>query len=390
MRFPAAYTGIIGFKPSYGLLSRWGVVAYANSLDTVGLIAHSVPRLRSLFRSTSAGHLVGEPVSINKLGTSVRGKNPSTTGYVVPLPRDDFHDPTIVSKSTFDRRMDKTKSKIEDSVRSMTPERQYYRVGVPKEYNTKELDPTIRRVWLEVLQALYNSGHTIHPVSLPTTQMALSAYYVIAAAEASSNLAKYDGVRYGKPSTDGSHGQASFAATRASHLGEEVRRRILLGSYTLSAGAIDNYFIKAQKVRRLIQKDFNKVFRSSSPLLDSGTSVENEEGVDFLLTPTTPTFPPTLSFLKSRSPLDTFADDAFTVPASLAGLPAISVPILQFGSMVTPATAPDVLPSVGLQIVGQYGSDFTVINFAERLQYELRTTRQRTEQATSAKDPIGG
>ena len=383
MRFPAAYTGIVGFKPSYGLLSRWGVVAYANSLDTVGLMAHTVPRLRNLFRSTSAGQVVGKPFSITDSGSYWREKSPSTTDHVVPVPRDDFHDPTLVSKGTFDRRVDNNRSKIEESISSM-PNRRYYRVGVPREYNTKELDPTIRKIWLEALQALFKSGHTIHPVSLPTTQMALSAYYVIAAAEASSNLAKYDGVRYGKPSADGLPGQASFAATRASHLGEEVRRRILLGSYTLSAGAIDNYFIKAQKVRRLIQHDFNKIFRLSNPLLNSENFVGNVDGVDFLLTPTTPTFPPTLSSLKSRNPVDTFADDALTVPANLAGLPAISVPISQSGSMVK-ATSP-----VGLQIVGQYGSDLTVINFAERLQHELRTARQDTEQATSAKDSIGG
>ena len=333
MRLPAAYNGIHGFKPSYGLLSRWGVVAYANSLDTVGLMASTLPGIGIAFTM-----LLKAPLQ-------------KKTRSLYTLVQDTFRDPTVV------KRVAETMLK-ESRALSMT-----YRIGVPKEYNTKEMDPRIRSVWLKALEALQRHGHSIHLVSLPTTQIALSAYYVIAAAEASSNLAKYDGVRYGRLHNHESSGLASFAEMRGLFLGQEVKRRILLGSYTLSAGAIDNHFIKAQKVRRLVQADFNKVFRRSNPLVDRRNAIANEEGVDFLLTPTAPTLPPTLSSLSSKSSVHTFSDDVLTVPASLAGLPAYSFPL--HGFRKTPVAFPE-LKHIGLQVIGQYGSDLEVLSAVSR------------------------
>ena len=338
MRLPAAYNGVRGFKPSYGLLSRWGVVAYANSLDTVGLMARSDIAMYNAFRA-----LLMAPFP--KISSS-----PNT------LVQDALRDPTVVERvaEAVVKRVAEAFSNSEFRVKLLRK----FRIGVPKEYNTKEMDPSIRSVWLKGLQALQQDGHSIHSVSLPTTQIALSAYYVIAAAEASSNLAKYDGVRYGKPRNFASSGLASFAETRGLFFGQEVKRRILLGSYTLSAGAIDNNFIKAQKVRRLVQADFNKVFRRSSPLVDRQNAIANEEGVDFLLTPTATTLPPTLSSLSCKSSVDTFSDDVLTVPASLAGLPAYSIPV--HCSKKHSRAYPE-LYHIGLQVIGQYGDDMDVL-----------------------------
>lgn len=345
MRLPAAYNGIHGFKPSYGLLSRWGVVAYANSLDTVGLMAHGFHGIYEAFCA-----LLIAPLQ----------KTPSPPDTLV---QDVFRDPTVVKRvaETVDPRAFSSYYQVELL-------RRKFRIGVPKEYNTEEMDPSIRSVWLKGLQALQRFGHSIHLVSLPTTQIALSAYYVIAAAEASSNLAKYDGVRYGKLHNHGSSGLASFTETRGLLLGQEVKRRILLGSYTLSAGAIDNHFIKAQKVRRLVQADFNKVFRLSNPLVDRQNAIANEEGVDFLLTPTAPTLPPTLSSLSSKSSVDAFSDDVLTVPASLAGLPAYSIPVHSAG--YDKVAYPE-LKHIGLQVIGQYGSDAELLGASRHLQRKI-------------------
>ena len=211
-------------------------------------------------------------------------------------------------------------------------------------------------------------GHTLHPVNLPTTQHALSAYYVLAPAEASSNLAKYDGVRYGSRAEgiDGTPSSVLFAETRGRFLGPEVKRRILLGAFTLSADAIDNYFIQAQKVRRLVSEDFNSVFTAPNPLIDAYE--KNEESVDVLLCPTAPTLPPSLSEVNHQEPLDAYMNDVFTVPASLAGLPAISVPM--------PILEEDrnhflrdsgITETAGMQIIGQFGHDSLVLDVARQL-----------------------
>lgn len=244
-----------------------------------------------------------------------------------------------------------------------------YRIGIPREYNIKELDPIIRQAWLKTLIRLQADKYEIRVVSLPTTQAALSAYYIIAPAEASSNLAKYDGVRFGSKFSDRqTTDDVLYAVTRGNGLGKEVRRRILLGSYSLSAAAIDNHFIKAQKVRRLVQQDFNRVFARRHPLLDNEEQCDDSTGVDVIMSPTVPSLPPTLRSITNNSSVDAYSDDVFTVPASLAGLPAISLPVpidLNDGDRD--------LETTGLQIIGQYGDDHSILDLARKVQDHYTT-----------------
>ncbi|OCK86307.1 glutamyl-tRNA amidotransferase [Lepidopterella palustris CBS 459.81] len=336
VRLPAAYTGVVGFKPSYGLLSRWGVIAYANSLDTVGILARDTQSARKLFTALNAH---------------------------------DPQDPTSLRPSTRARL---------SSVLVRTPRKHPLRIGIPIEYNITELHPTVHATWIATLRLLAQHGHTLKPVYLPTTQHALSAYYILAPAEASSNLAKYDGVRYGSrvPGPDGSPSTNSvlFAATRGAGFGPEVKRRILLGTYTLSAEAIDNYFIQAQKVRRLVQADFDNTFRLPNvlldPILDKATPTESdndggENRVDVLVCPTAPTLPPTLASLQLQSPVDAYMNDVFTVPASLAGLPAVSVPVWMKDQASGGAGS---VGTVGIQVIAQFGDDELVLDVARMIE----------------------
>ena len=221
----------------------------------------------------------------------------------------------------------------------------------------------VRENWGHALNMLQDAGHTLMPVSLPTTPQALSAYYVLALAEASSNLAKYDGVRYGQraPGSDAKPKEnlPLYARTRGEGFGDEVKRRILLGAYALSSDAIDNYFIQAQKIRRLVQQDFDRVFAAQNPLLESQSS-NGEQGVDVLLTPTAPTLPPTLAELKQQSAVERYMLDVFTVPASLAGLPALSVPVSFSEPTLADREGPET-SGAGMQLIGQFGCDETVL-----------------------------
>lgn len=331
VRLPAAYCGVAGFKPSYGLLSRWGVIQYANSLDTVGVLAKSVGDVDSVFGA---------------------------------LNKHDSNDPTSLSDAARQRIASQEPCKTNG-----------LRIGVPQEYNIEELTAPVRTAWNTTLSKLQQAGHTLVPVSLPTTQQALSAYYVLAPAEASSNLAKYDGIRYGHR-TAGSDAAPKenlplYARTRGEGFGDEVRRRILLGAYALSSEAIDNYFIQAQKVRRLVQQDFDSVFAAQNPLHD-GIENGSTDGVDFLITPTAPSLPPTLAELKRQSTVEGYMLDVFTVPASLAGLPALSVPV-PFGAEAHGKVDPLDVQSVGMQIIGQYGSDEGVLAVGKLIE-ELSTS----------------
>lgn len=323
MRLPAAYCGTVGFKPSYGLLSRWGVIQYANSLDTVGVLARNVADTEMVFKA---------------------------------LNEHDENDPTSLSDAARQRLASQSQ-----------PKKRSLRIGVPIEYNIEELTAPVRAAWEQTLARLQNAGHTLVSVSLPATRQALSAYYVLAPAEASSNLAKYDGVRYGHRTSgpDASPKEESplYASTRGEGFGEEVRRRILLGAYALSSEAIDNFFIQAQKVRRLVQQDFDRVFAAQNPLLDA-PEMPNDEGVDFLITPTAPTLPPTLAELKRQSTVESYMLDVFTVPASLAGLPALSVPV-PLPEDARGELGENDVQSVGIQVIGQYGSDEGVLDTAK-------------------------
>ncbi|EEY16109.1 glutamyl-tRNA(Gln) amidotransferase subunit A [Verticillium alfalfae VaMs.102] len=321
-------------------MDEFGVVPYANSLDTVGLLASSVVALEKLVFETGLD-LEHDP-----------------------------NDPTSLS------------SEFRQSQAQQAPEQRRLKVGLPLEYNIEELDPQIHAAWVKTAETLQELGVDVVPVSLPSTRHALSAYYVIAPAEASSNLAKYDGVRYGKRG-EGSDatGQVLYSETRGNGFGDEVKRRILLGSYSLSSEAMDNYFIQSQKVRKLVQRDFDRVFRLENPLYDEqqfdlsdmtgDVELENKLGpqqVDFLLCPTAPSFPPRIEDVEKQTPVQSYTNDVFTVPASLAGLPAISIPVpIQFPS----PEADDSRKVAGLQIIGQYWDDKRVLQIARRLAEKL-------------------
>ena len=320
VRLPAAYNGVVGFKPSYGAISRWGVISYANSLDTVGILAKSVGDVATVF-------------------AAMKGKVSS--------------DPTYL---TYEERH--------------SQERRKYRIGVPLESNTPELSPLMRKAWSQTLSCLLSAGHSLHTVSLPNTPSALSAYYVLAPAEASSNLAKYDGARYGKHSkAPRAAGQVLYAQTRGQLLGEEVRRRILLGTFSLSAGAMDNYYLQAQKVRRLVQQDFDRIFDAPNPLIkQAGTKDASfRERVDVIVMPTSQSLPPKLEDLRQGKgdAASEYAGDVLTVPASLAGLPAISVPVEIPGEFKAEAGP---VQAVGMQLVGQIGCDTEVLRTAEEVE----------------------
>ncbi|KAK3355359.1 amidase signature domain-containing protein [Neurospora tetraspora] len=362
VRLPAAYTGVVGFKPSYGMLSRYGLVPYANSLDTVGLLAKEVrPIAELILGSGEAKGLWAEhdPLDPTSLSPAARRRCASQ--------RDCYHGGPLSSRDPYPLKN--------------------LKFGLPLEYNITELSPSIRHAWSAAAAKLQSLGARLVPVSLPSTRHALSAYYVIAPAEASSNLAKYDGIRYGTRFTsptesdaatsEGLKGQEEgilYARARAAGFGDEVKRRILLGAYTLSSAAMDNYFLKAQKVRRLVRRDFNRVFALPNPLLDKPESFELSElpetvgledkwgptEVDFLLCPTAPTTAPRLEEVLSeeeKDPVSAYMNDVFTVPASLAGLPAISVPMRVEDQEGT--------GMAGLQLIGQYWDDARLLAVAE-------------------------
>ncbi|KAK3311827.1 Glutamyl-tRNA amidotransferase subunit A, mitochondrial [Apodospora peruviana] len=386
VRLPAAYTGVVGFKPSYGMLSRHGVVPYANSLDTVGLLARSVYAVTRLVIVSGlwAEHDPKDPTSL-----SAAARKRCSAG------REGYH-----------YNQDDKTSSTEGMLKGI-------KFGLPLEYNIEELDPRIRDAWAAAASVLQSLGARIVPVSLPSTRHALSTYYVIAPAEASSNLAKYDGVRYGfrasedsaaataattaaaerdgniplpgaeeenKSDSGGRSNHVLYSATRGQGFGREVKRRILLGSYTLSSEAMDNYFIQAQKVRRVVRRDFDRAFRLPNPLLgeteeeqqqqfdlsDLPESIPMEDKfgptqVDFLLCPTAPTLAPLLDDVldQEKDVTKAYMNDVFTVPASLAGLPAVSIPV-----EVEAAAAPGGGGFVGLQLIGQYWDDARLLKVA--------------------------
>jgi aspartyl-tRNA(Asn)/glutamyl-tRNA(Gln) amidotransferase subunit A len=250
-------------------------------------------------------------------------------------------------------------------------------IGVPTEYNIGEMSDTVREAWNRMLSQLESQGHTIVPISLPTTKAALSAYYVLASAEASSNLAKYDGVRYGVRSDTHADQTASsglYSRTRGAGFGPEVKRRILLGSYSLSSEAFNNYFIQAQKIRRLVQRDFDSIFKLPNPLHNTPAP---DVGVDYIICPTAPTPPPTTLELKHSTPFDAYINDIFTVPASLAGLPVVSVP-----APLSPYSRQVEHANVGMQVIGQYGDDESLLRF---VQSELEASKEEVAHYTRKK-----
>jgi aspartyl-tRNA(Asn)/glutamyl-tRNA(Gln) amidotransferase subunit A len=291
IRQPAAFTGIAGIKPTYGRCSRWGTIAFASSLDQAGPMARDVRDCAILLEAMS--------------GFDAK----DSTSLQLDVPRWE---------------------------QGLSSRMQGVRVGIPKEYRVDDMPEEIDALWRAGIDWLRDAGAEIVEVSLPHTKYALPAYYIIAPAEASSNLARYDGVRYGlRDLPDGAGLQDMYAATRADGFGAEVKRRIMIGTYVLSAGFYDAYYTQAQKVRALIARDFDRAF----------------ERCDVLLTPTAPSAAFALGE-KSADPIAMYLNDVFTVPSSLAGLPAMSVP----GGLDKQG-----LP-LGLQIIGRPLDEQGVLN----------------------------
>jgi aspartyl-tRNA(Asn)/glutamyl-tRNA(Gln) amidotransferase subunit A len=291
IRQPAAFVGISGIKPTYGRCSRWGVVAFASSLDQAGPMARTV-RDNAIMLEAMAGF---DPKDATSLDLAVPRWEEGLSG-------------DLTGK----------------------------RIGIPKEYRVDGMPAEIEALWEKGIAYLKDAGAEIVEVSLPHTHYALPTYYIIAPAEASSNLARYDGVRYGLRDLPEKAGlQDMYAATRAAGFGPEVKRRIMIGTYVLSAGFYDAYYTQAQKVRTLIARDFDQAF----------------ERCDLLLTPTAPSAAFALGE-KQADPLAMYLNDVFTVPASLAGLPAMSVP----GGLDSQG-----LP-LGLQIIGRALDEQGVLN----------------------------
>ncbi|HET6537011.1 MAG TPA: Asp-tRNA(Asn)/Glu-tRNA(Gln) amidotransferase subunit GatA [Sphingopyxis sp.] len=300
IRQPAAFNGIAGIKPTYGRCSRWGVVAFASSLDQAGPMARSVKDCAILLENM-AGFDPKDATSLN-----------------LPVPNWEA---------------------------ALSSDLKGKRVGIPKEYRVEGLDPAIDALWEQGMAMLQDAGAELVNISLPHTKYALAAYYIIAPAEASSNLARYDGVRYGlRDLPDGAGLQDMYAATRAAGFGPEVKRRIMIGTYVLSAGFYDAYFTQAQKVRTLIAQDFAKAF----------------EQCDLILTPTTPSSAFALGEMQA-DPLEMYLNDALAVPASLAGLPAMAVPA---------ALDQKGLP-LSLQIIGKAFDEQAVLNAGLALEQRL-------------------
>tara|TARA_B100000029_G_scaffold500483_1_gene572301 strand:- start:305 stop:1729 length:1425 start_codon:yes stop_codon:yes gene_type:complete len=264
IRQPASFCGVVGVKPTYGLCSRWGIAAFASSLDQAGVFSKNVTD-SSILLEEIAGYDDRDSTSSNvKIPNFSKNLNPILDGKVI---------------------------------------------GIPKEYTVDGISDEINEVWEEAIKSLEKKGAKIKHISLPHTKYALPTYYIIAPAEASSNLARYDGVKYGFRADGAKNLDDMYELTRSEGFGKEVKRRILIGTYVLSAGYYDAYYLKAQKVRKLIANDFVKVFSDC----------------DLILTPTAPSAAFPLNE-KQDDPIKMYLNDVFTVPASLAGIPGISIP----------------------------------------------------------------
>jgi aspartyl-tRNA(Asn)/glutamyl-tRNA(Gln) amidotransferase subunit A len=300
IRQPASFCGIVGIKPTYGRCSRWGIVAFASSLDQAGPITRTV-RDSAIMLNVMCGH---DP----RDSTSARQ----------PLP---------------------------DFEKALTGDVKGKKIGIPKEYRPDGIDPEILAMWDKGIKLLKDAGAEVMDISLPHTKYALATYYIVAPAECSSNLSRYDGVRFGlRVQPENGNLTAMYEKTRAAGFGAEVKRRIMIGTYVLSAGYYDAYYKKAQRVRWLIADDFRKAF----------------EKVDAILTPTAPSAAFSFDY-KPSDPVEMYLNDVFTVPTSLAGLPGISIP---------GALNKDGLP-LGLQLIGKAFNEEMVLNVAYALEQAI-------------------
>jgi aspartyl-tRNA(Asn)/glutamyl-tRNA(Gln) amidotransferase subunit A len=300
IRQPAAFTGTVGIKPTYGRCSRWGIIAYASSLDQAGPMTKTV-RDAAIMLEAMAGHDMKDSTSA------------------------DLAVPNFEAMLTGDIR-----GKV---------------IGVPKEYRPEGLPEEIGKLWDDGAAMLKDAGAEVREISLPHTKYALPAYYVIAPAEASSNLARYDGVRYGHRAKLGSGDGINemYEKTRAEGFGDEVKRRIMVGTYVLSAGFYDAYYNRARKVRTLIKKDFSDAF---------------DAGVDAILTPATPSAAFGLGEMSDADPVQMYLNDVFTITVNMAGLPGITVPA---------GLSSQGLP-LGLQLIGRPWEEGDLLNTAYALE----------------------
>ena len=303
IRQPASFTGTVGLKPTYGSCSRWGIVAFASSLDQAGPMTKNVKDCALLFQVMSS--------------------------Y-------DQKDSTSVN---FTR--ERYSEKLNQNIKGMN-------IGIPKEYRVEGMPSDIEKLWKQGIEYIKNSGANIVDITLPHTNYALPTYYIVAPAEASSNLARYDGVKYGLR-TDGNNLIDMYEKTRSEGFGDEVKRRIMIGTYVLSSGYYDAYYLKAQKVRKLIKSDFDTAF----------------DKVDAILTPSTPTSAFKIGE-KTNDPVSMYLNDIFTVPVNLAGLPAISIPVGHDEKGFP----------LGLQIIGKAFEEQTILNVAYCLEQKINFKNQ--------------
>ncbi|MEM0977710.1 MAG: Asp-tRNA(Asn)/Glu-tRNA(Gln) amidotransferase subunit GatA [Pseudomonadota bacterium] len=300
IRQPAAFTGIVGVKPTYGRVSRWGIVAFASSLDQAGPMTKSVRDAAIMMKAMSG------------------------------------HDPKDSTSAELD---------VPDFEAALTGDIKGKKIGIPTEYKDAGLNDEMQKLWSEGMDMLRDAGAEIVDVTLPHAKYALPAYYVIAPAEASSNLSRYDGVKYGHRAKlaqgDGIHDM--YMKTRAEGFGDEVKRRVMIGAYVLSAGFYDAYYRKAQRVRTLIKKDFEDAYAM---------------GVDAILTPATPTAAFGIGEMADADPVQMYLNDVFTVTVNMAGLPGISVPT---------GLNSEGLP-LGLQLIGRPWEEADMMNIGYALE----------------------
>ena len=295
IRQPAAFCGVVGMKPTYGLVSRYGLVAFASSLDQIGPITKNVEDT-ALLMNVINGHDSMDSTSIDR-------ELPDYTEF------------------------------LKDDVSDM-------KIGIPRDYFDLDMDDEVKESVLSGIEKLEEAGAVVEEVDLISAEYALAAYYIIAPAEASSNLARYDGVRYGFRSESADDVADMFTNTRSEGFGDEVKRRIMLGTYVLSSGYYDDYYLKAQKTRTMIRDDFNRIF----------------EEYDLLISPTTPTT--AFKIDEKKDPLDMYHADIFTVPVNIAGIPAISIPC-GFDSNDMP---------IGLQFIGPHFGEGKILQAAYTLE----------------------
>jgi aspartyl-tRNA(Asn)/glutamyl-tRNA(Gln) amidotransferase subunit A len=305
IRQPAAFCGVVGLKPTYGLVSRFGLVAFASSLDQIGPLT----------------------------------KNVEDTAYVLQA---------IAGHDS----QDSTSAKVEipDYISALSGDVKGLRIAVPKEYIGKGVHPEVKEKVLDALKVYEQLGASWQEVSLPHSEYAVAAYYIIASSEASSNLARFDGVRYGVRADNASNLLELYKETRSQGFGDEVKRRIMLGTYSLSSGYYDAYYLKAQKVRTLIKQDFEQIF----------------ESFDCIMGPTTPTTAFKIGE-KIADPLTMYVEDILTIPVNLAGVPAISIPC-GFSEAGLP---------VGLQIIGKAFDESTILRAAHAFEQQTKHHQAR-------------